>query len=157
MSSCIAEKTAKGKLPAARKMQFCLNKLTEFLDGEDIPLEIIDNMWVNKFSSWLTETERLTDNTRANYLRVIQNACRIAAKDGIPVNLEAFSREHTVNARAVRDLLSTEDVMKLASMDLSAENLQTKIRDHSCLSCYAEESIMPKLPMSGKLTFHMEL
>lgn len=89
-----------GKASAQRKLEAALMRLRSFAP-DPLPLDAITKEWVDRFSSWLTTSQSLTDNTRATYLRVIHAACRRAAREGASVDLSAFSVELRANAVAL--------------------------------------------------------
>lgn len=125
----IDEKRVAGKHAVARRSEFCLRKLCEYVGEGDVALCDITPQWLDGFQTWLTQEQSLKDNTTSSYMRTVLSVCRAAAKAGKTVDLTAFDDCFTGVASSTRARLDASDYKKLKALSLTGSALFAKTRD----------------------------
>lgn len=117
-----------GKATTARKLSYCLKKVETYLCGMDLPLASINKEWVDRFSSWMIDSEKLSENTKATYLRLIYTICRSAAAKGQKIDTSAFETKEMGNSESLRALLNAKEIQSLISLNLSESPMLVRAR-----------------------------
>lgn len=122
-------KRVAGKEAMARRGEFCLQKLNEFLKGSDFPMNEISRGWVEAFAGWMRDTAKLSENTVSNYLRTLLNLCRTEAKRGADIDLKAFDSAFLGYVKSGKHMISLDDFQKITVADFGQISLLAKVRD----------------------------
>ena len=130
LQKSIELKRAQGKAATARRSEFCMRKLREYVGEGDVALSDITPQWLEGFQSWLTLDGSLKDNTASCYMRTVLSVCRAASKEeGAQVDLAAFKGCFTGNARSTRAELTAADYRKIKNLSLGKSAMFAKTRD----------------------------
>jgi hypothetical protein len=123
-----ATKRAAGKAAMAHKTQSVADSLERFLGPDtDVPLSDIDADLLNRYSSYL-QKEGARENTVSNYLRVMHSTVRSAAKSGLTADPTVFAPFFKGNAKAVRHLLTVDDLKHILAADLDDKGVLLRTR-----------------------------
>jgi transcription antitermination factor NusG len=124
-------KLAAGKKAMSEKSRFVAKSVEQYLVGSgaagDVALEDVDCNWMEGYVKFLQDNGK-TENTISNYIRVIQNTCRLAVKAGMTLNLKMFDGFFTGNAKSRKKIVSTTQLRRLANADLSDAPVLSRTR-----------------------------
>jgi transcription antitermination factor NusG len=115
-------KLAAGKKAMSEKSRFVAKSVEQYLSesgsGSDVALTDVDCEWMSGYVKYLQDNGK-TENTLSNYIRVIQNTCRLAVKAGMTLDLTVFDGFFTGNAKSLKKIVTTTQLRRLANADLS--------------------------------------
>jgi hypothetical protein len=130
-------KERQGKLSIARKSRFVADSLERFLGPQnDVEIADIDADFLARYSSYLLR-EGMRENTLSNYLRVIQNTVRTAAKAGLDCDTTVFKSFFTGNSKAVKRIPTVDDLRRLFVANLEGKGVMQRTRDLFLLCFFA--------------------
>jgi hypothetical protein len=101
-----------------------------------VEITAVDADFLTRYSSYLQQ-EGLRENTLSNYLRVIQSTVRSAARRGIPCDVSVFKPFFTGNSKAVKHLLTVDDLRRLCMAELDDKSVLQRTRDLFLLCFFA--------------------
>lgn len=124
-----------GKSRMADRFTTTINSLRNYLKGDDVPLEEVDEMMVLGYEQWLKE-RGLCRNTTSFYIRNLRTIYNHAVAEKQVVSSSPFKHAYTGIDKTVKRALPLEIIKQLKSLDLSRNPCMELARDIFMFSFY---------------------
>ena len=124
-----------GKSRMADRFTTTINSLRNYLKGDDVPLEEVDEMMVLGYEQWLKE-RGLCRNTTSFYIRNLRTIYNHAVAEKQVVSSSPFKHAYTGIDKTVKRALPLEIIKQLKDLDLSFHPRMELARDMFLFSFY---------------------
>ena len=124
-----------GKSCMADRFTTTINSLRNYLKGDDVPLEEVDEMKVLGYEQWLKE-RGLCRNTTSFYIRNLRTIYNHAVAEKQVVSSSPFKHAYTGIDKTVKRALPLEIIKLLKDLDLSLHPRMELARDMFLFSFY---------------------
>ncbi|GGK41530.1 MULTISPECIES: site-specific integrase [Flavobacteriaceae] len=148
----VSQDNKKGvSLSTKKKYQTIVNKLKNFekIRGKKLLVTDVDLKFHKEFMKYLSEVDKLSDNTVGRYLKVVKTICLDAQRNGIQISSQIqHFKGFTVKSPIVT--LSFEDIGKIKNKEFINENHQVA-RDWLLIGCYTGQRVSDLMRMNKSM------
>jgi len=148
----VSQNNKKGvSVSTQKKYQTIVNKLKTYETtlGKRLLIKDVDLKFHKEFMKYMSEVDRLSDNTVGRYLKVVKTICLDAQRNGIQISDQIpHFKGFTVKSPIVT--LSFDEIEKIKNKEFSNENHQIA-RDWLVIGCYTGQRVSDLMRMNKSM------
>ena len=153
----VSQNNKKGvSLSTRKKYATIVNKLKNYEEklGTKLLLKDVDLKFHKEFMKYLSEVDKLSDNTVGRYLKVVKTICLDAQRNGIQISDQMpHFKGFTVKSPIVT--LSFDEIEQIKNKELINVNHQIA-RDWLIIGCYSGQRVSDLMRMNKSMVQHIQ-